>query len=259
LVECGISPVLARRLRRQLGDLHDRDNPERRRELRFVNLSRSAKGGILVVAALCLLAITGCGVTGETPVSGESASADGSAEYLESRAEQWASFYGVSDPPEIDVVRYVGTEELDATLRECMTAAGYPTESNGGVNVPAGNEDAFALAQYTCAVQYPVPERYTKAWTDEEIRVQYRWTVDFVIPCLESRNHPIADPPSESVFVDSWRSAPYFPFSQVSLSVAEENFNQAWAELEQACPQQAPGEVLWDGVSIDDWKAAHGH
>lgn len=217
------------------------------------------KGGILVVAALCLTAITGCAPTEVELATGDSSSGDGSAEYLQSRAEQWATFYGVSDPPDVDVVRYVDTEELDATLRECMTAAGYPTESNGGVNVPEGNEDAFALAQYTCAVQYPVPERYTRTWTDEQIQVQYGWTVDFVIPCLEERNHPIAEPPSESVFVDSWRSNPYFPFSQVSLSVAAENFNRAWAELEEACPQQAPGEVLWDGVSIDDWKATHGH
>lgn len=215
----------------------------------------SQKGGILLAAALCLAALTGCtaGDSGAKPAN------EGSDDYLQARSEQWAAFYGVENPPAIDMVRYVDTVELDATLQECLAAAGYPTESNGGVNVPSGNEDAYALAQYTCAVEYPVPERYTKEWGDAQVRTQYSWTVEFVIPCLEALNHPVAPPPSESVFVDSWASDPYFPFAQISLAVPEEDFNQVWAQLEATCPQQAPGEVLWDGVSIDDWKQINGH
>lgn len=222
-----------------------------------MSLAATRKGGILGGAALCLVLLAGCSAPGEQPGS-DTTTEPGSPDYLRGQAEQWAEYYGVEDPPAVDVVRYVDTPERDATLRDCLTEAGYPTESNGGVNVPSGNEEAFALAQYTCAVQYPVPERYTRTWSDKEIRLQYAWTVDFVIPCLEDRGHSISDPPSESVFVDSWLSDPYFPFAQVSLAVAEDNFNQAWAELEDACPQQAPGEVLWDGVSIDDWKLTNG-
>lgn len=222
-----------------------------------MSFASARKGGILVGAALCLVGLAGCSAPSEKPGS-DTTTDSGSSDYLQGQADQWAEYYGVEDPPDVEVVRYVDTPERDAALRDCLTGAGYPTESNGGVNVPSGNEDAFALAQYTCAVQYPVPERYTKTWSDKEIRLQYAWTVDFVIPCLEDRGHPISDPPSESVFVDSWLSAPYFPFAQVSLTVAEGNFNQAWTELEDACPQQAPGEVLWDGVSIDDWKLTNG-
>jgi hypothetical protein len=168
-----------------------------------------------------------------------------------------ADYLGVKDPPQVEVARYVYSEELDGVLRHCLEEAGYPTGSNGGVDVPTGNEDAFALARYTCYMKYPVPEKYTQTWTDEQLRNQYAWTTGFVIPCLEEHGHPIAPPPSESVFIDSWASDPYFPFAEVRLSVPQTKYDQAWDELEAACLQQAPDEVLWDSMSVAEWKERH--
>ena len=197
--------------------------------------------------------MAGCS-SGDLEVDSDIAESSG---YLSVRAQNWADYFGVADPPDVEVVRYVGTEELDKIVRQCVTDAGYPA-TDGGFDVPAGNEEAFALAQYTCYVQYPVPERYTQAWGDEQVRAQYRWTVDFVIPCLEERGHPIAPPPSEAVFLELHSNDPYFPFAEVKLSVPEDEFNAAWMRLETECPQEIPGSVLWDGLSVEEWKSATG-
>lgn len=208
---------------------------------------RRAWTGLLVPAVVMTLA--GCAAGEPEGVSGT----EDSPQSLKKQAEGWADFLGVEDPPEVKPVRYVETEERDEVVLQCLSEAGY-TIIDGGVDVPTGNEEAFALAQYTCYMQYPVPERYAQPWGEEQVRAQYAWTIDFVIPCLEERGHPIAPPPSESVFVDSYDSDPYYPFVEVNLAVPEAEFNAAWYQLEADCPQEVPGSVLWDGLSLEEWK-----
>lgn len=215
--------------------------------------SVNAGRGLVVTASIALLALTGC--AGDTKPE-ETAGAD--TAYLEQLSASWAEYYGVADPPAVTTIRFIGTEEVDSVHRECLLEAGFERDDVGLISVPEGQESVFALAEYTCRMQYPVPEQYTQEWTDEQIGTQFAWTMQFVIPCLEDAGHPITDPPSESVFVESWESDPFYPFAQVRIEAAAEQYNTEWAALEAQCPQIAPGEVLWEGVKIEEWAARRG-
>lgn len=222
--------------------------------------SAGRQGGVLAIAALSVLALVGCAPgTSVAPETAPSLSTtSGSEAYHATRAKGLADYLKVKHPPTVEIVRYVSTQELDAVLKQCLAEEGYPTGSHGGIDYPPDQEENFRLAQYTCYMRYPIPEKYAQAWTNEQIRAQYSWTVEFVIPCLEEKGHPISEPPSESVFLDTWASAPFFPFSQVRLSVSDDQVNASWDALEGACPQQAPDEVLWDGLSAAEWEQRKG-
>lgn len=94
-------------LLRKSEGVHDEEAFHHRSELRFVSLAETRKGA-LVGAALCLVLLAGCSASGERP--GSDATTDpGSPDYLRGQAEQWAEYYGVEDPPAVEVVRYVDT------------------------------------------------------------------------------------------------------------------------------------------------------
>lgn len=158
-------------------------------------------------------------------------------EYLTSMAE----FYGISDPPDVEVQRWVMPEEVGAAINSCVLEQGYKLLEDGVTwAVPEKQKPAFQLAQYSCTAMYPPLPEYTKEWSDKQISAQYDWTIESVIPCLEERGHSITGVPSRQAFIDDYRSNAFFPFSQVSgLSNAE------WAELESSCPQIAPSEKLF--------------
>ncbi|MBW1637821.1 hypothetical protein G3H63_01800 [Microbacterium resistens] len=198
------------------------------------------------VAASLLLA----GCASEAPEE-EGAAADEA--YLDRVGASWAEYYGISDPPQVGVVRFIGTEEVDTVHRECVLGAGFEKDEVGLIRVPEGQESTFALAEYTCRMQYPVAEDHTREWGDDQVRAQYAWTVGFVVPCLEAEGHPITGIPSESVFVETWESDPFYPFAQVRIEAEAARYNDAWAAIEAQCPQIVPGDVLWEGVTIEEW------
>lgn len=178
--------------------------------------------------------------------------------YLGQVAKSWAEHYGISDPPKVQPIRFIASEEVDTIHKECLINAGYKQNDMNSINVPEGQEKTFALAEYTCRMQYPISEKYTQKWGKNEILTQYAWTRDFVIPCLNNADYPVAGLSSESVFVETWESKPFYPFEQVVLDVPAEKYNAAWASLEEKCRQIVPDAVLWEGVSIAEWSAGHG-
>jgi hypothetical protein len=204
----------------------------------------------LVAVSISLLTLTAC-----TPVSQPDKTAELDRAYLGNLSKSWGEFYNVKDPPQIEPVRFIGTEEVDSVHRDCLIEAGYDRNAVGLITVPEGQESVFGLAEYTCRMQYPVPEKFTQEWSTKQIHKQYVWTTEFVVPCLESSGHPVEGVPSESVFVESWDNNPFFPFSQVRVEGAAQQYNEAWAVLEAECPQIAPGEVLWDDLGIEEWVA----
>lgn len=227
-------------------------------------LETSTRAGRALMGAVItgVFALTGCsGDQADEPSAGSEASVAAEKAHWEQAAKDLAEYYELSDPPEVEVVRYVSTEERDEVLTDCLGDSGWSVDAGGGVDVPAGQESRYKEAQYVCALKYPVPARYEQEWGDEQLRQQYAWTTEFVVPCLEEAGHPITNIPSESVFLDMWTSErPFFPFEQVQIpgGGSAEQFNEAWNDLEAQCPQMMPGSVMWDGVSIEEWKARRG-
>lgn len=94
----------------------------------------------------------------------------------------------------------------------------------------------------------------------EQKRAQYAWTRDYILPCLAANGYAMRKPlPSEAAFVDSWgTSAAYRPSAE--LADRSEEFkleNATWDRLERECAQNAPSAVLWDRVSVAEWKTIH--
>ena len=72
----------------------------------------------------------------------------------------WAGLFGLSDPPEVELVRWTTTlADFNAAINDCRTAAGFPSKVDytGGTSfdpgVPESQEDALNLAVYVCNAQ----------------------------------------------------------------------------------------------------------
>lgn len=209
-------------------------------------------------AVLVLLpALTSCTGPGSASEQGD-AGAPSEANYLATVAEDWADYYGITDPPNVGVTRYVLPEEQQQAQDDCLSSMGFQVDGPGMLYYPAEQEDAATVAQYTCRMQYPVMQHYAQQqWGPDQTYIQYDWTVEYVIPCLEGWGHRISDVPSRDVFVAGWDTEPFFPFAQVQLEASADDFNAEWARLEATCSQIAPSPVLWDGVSIEQWRASN--
>lgn len=207
---------------------------------------RSAAGAALLVASMA-----GC-----AGGDGERATVDGDTAVVSAVDASLADFFGVDDPPEVAIIRHVMPEDKQPLLDDCLREAGYVVESPGSLMYPREQQEAAGLAQYICHMQYPTMEKYSQEWGAEQVRIQYAWTVEFLIPCLEERGHLIVDVPSETVFLDSWNAGPFYPFAQVELDVPTNDYNRQWRNLEAECLQIAASPVLWDAMSIDDWQGS---
>lgn len=206
--------------------------------------------GILMISAGLLL--TACTASAQGGPAEQYTAAE-----REVQGKSLASALGVTDPPEVDIVREVDTWEADQVNRDCLVAAGFPASTEGGWDIPKDKSDNFNLAQYTCMMQYPIPKKYAKEWGEDQVHIQYIWTRDFVIPCLAHEGYSITGLPSETAFVDSYFTNPFSPFAQVKINLSGAEYNAAWNTLEQRCTQIAPGPVLWEGMTVEEWTRQH--
>ena len=216
---------------------------------------RNTCTALIAVAALLLAA---CGATSNQEVSSHTETeAEGpSEEYIAWAKEWYGDFYGLTDLPEVEFVRYVPSEELDFVIRQCVIDQGFPAPDGVNFDVPQENLENLYLAQYICARQYAIEGKYLGEWTEDQTRLQYKWTVEYLIPCLEVRGHSISEPPSETAFIDSWNNGgAFFPFQQVALDVPGLEFSVEWDKLARACPQQIPLSIAYGYQTIEQWKA----
>lgn len=141
--------------------------------------------------------------------------------------------------PSVEVVRYVTPDEWAPAIAECMTAAGFEVRAHpdGGIGAelpPAGQEEAQAVANYTCMLQYPFDPIYTQPLNGEQQRYVYDYFVYELLPCLEGRGYPIDDPPTWQVFEETFTSSQWTPYSEVTPP----NSEVEWDELIAACPPE---------------------
>lgn len=244
-----------------MGHLNVRDRFEWSGELRMSRPStRYGRAALrpshivsMVVAAALIPTMAGCS---DTNRGAQSDTAHANGDIVAGVDDSLAEHYGVDDPPEVSIVRHVMPEEKQSLFDECLREAGYIVDAPGSLTYPPEQQSAAGLAQYICQMQYPIIEKYNQQWSVEQIRIQYKWTLEFVIPCLEEQGHPISNVPSETVFLESWNVEPFFPFAQVELDVPSDDFNAEWRSLEDECLQITASPVLWDAMSIDDWRAS---
>lgn len=154
-----------------------------------------------------------------------------------------ASMYGLTELPPVDIRRVIEPHEWQSVLNQCMTEQGFRKLPDGTwPGIPIDQKDTFNTALYVCHGSYPVPTIYNQPWSEEQKRAMYRYTVDTLIPCLKSEEDiVIVDIPSEETFVDSFDSAPWWPYEQVDYSGMTQSEVDS---LNSRCPQTPPLSLL---------------
>lgn len=155
-------------------------------------------------------------------------------------AETWE----LSDPPDVTVIRTVSPEEFDDLLQSCMASAGFPRRPDYSYSSD-GQDEAFAIAWYTCHAQYPIDDLYTQPLTDAQMRFWYAYLIEDVVPCYRENGWQVDDAsiPSEGLFIatfgtmDTWA-----PYLSDPTGLAPDEIERIQTD---ACPLWPPSEELY--------------
>lgn len=220
---------------------------------------RSLRASLISIGTAAVFLLAACSAGGSQDLGGpQSAQVEGPSEEYVAWAKEWyGDFYGLTDLPEVEFIRYVPSEELDFVIRQCVIDQGFPAPDGVNFDVPPENQENMYLAQYVCARQYAIDGKYLVEWTDEQLKMQYRWLNEYLIPCLEDRGYPISEVPTEASYMDTHETAAQFlPFQEIQIDTESQDYNVAWAELERECPQQVPLAIAFGDQTIEEWKAS---
>lgn len=159
-------------------------------------------------------------------------------------------------------VRYLTPDTLIQARVRCLTALGFPQvvfpDGEGfrpaSASVPAEARDADAV----CLDRYPLHPLYEGPLDRAQLGVLYDWYVEESAPCLRERGVPVEVAPPEDVFVEAYPDTwlPYRSLDLDDLSVTTVDGDtleggSAWDELQRACPQSPPTDVLFPTAGAD--------
>ena len=158
------------------------------RKLRADTTTMRSAALLAVVAALLL---AGCTVTPVAePLSGLSPEEE--QLYAQSFALQWSGIEVAGDPV-VGVVAYVPSAGWGTAVAGCMNAAGYPDYgvTATGMTYPAREDDAEALALYTCIGEYPVQADFSSYANEAQLGYLYDYFRDSLVPCLATEGYTV--------------------------------------------------------------------
>lgn len=149
--------------------------------------------------------------------------------------------YGLTRPPNGELIAYVPVEEWASRQADCLSDSGFSARPNlqGGVtfgDVPEGQRSALKEAAASCEIQYPVDPRIQMQLPTTRAANQYSFLVDTQYSCVLGLGYSVSDPPSEQVWMESYYSgaATWDPFSEAAsqMGPGDHQLN----ELYQSCP-----------------------
>lgn len=194
--------------------------------------------------------LAGCAAPGKPQPEEKETSAVSQAEYVREAQRMMQEALDIENPPPVSVKQFADIDVIGELKRKCMTDAGFDPAQQEKSQSPEYLQ-AYDRQFYICEASYLPPQKYVKKWDKEAVRTQYRWTVEYVLPCLAALGYPVAaeSVPSEQSFVDNFLDSGYWPVADVA------RFGDAAVEqAQESCLQQAPGAVMFDGLSIAEWK-----
>ncbi len=164
-----------------------------------------------------------------------------------------AEMFGITDPPQVAVIRETSPFDYIQVRAECLRAAGYDAEEDqGGISVKANVDNPtdeywrqFELASYVCEAQYPLAEIYYEPPTEEQRQAYADYFLDELPTCLEGYGAQFETPPSREVYLARFDSdGPWWsPYVTALIPPGKTD------EVMAACPQGIPPGRLWEEPS----------
>lgn len=169
---------------------------------------------------------------------------------LRARAlRQNAKAFGISDPPQVDLVRESSPFDYDQAQVDCLRAAGYDAsiDPTGGIQGKANVDNPtdeywqqFNLASYVCQAQYPLAEIYYEPLSEGQEKVYADYFLDELPKCLEEFDVQFEAPPTREVFLAQFATeGAWTPYTTAQIPPGKT------ASVMTACPQFIPPGRLW--------------
>ena len=178
------------------------------------------------------------------------------AEKLAMRTEFLAGIaerYGIDDPPEVELERWIHPTEHGPTHEVCFAEAGFEVEGGPegeGVQVvsrPAeAQRDLLNLAYYTCTARFFLDPDYTQLMTPDQLRVTYEYYREMLSPCLREQGYEPSEPPSLETFMATYGTADQWsPYDGLGITPED---RKTWERLyEGVCHGGPPAAARYGG------------
>lgn len=192
---------------------------------------------VAVTSAALTLLLASCGATSSTPDSSQDSDTWDPEAFLIEDARIQAEGLRISDPPEVERVRFILPSE-DEIWVTCLNEAGYAFTSgpDGGMvppkEQPPETREDMHRAIYVCTQSFPMDPKFFAPETEERLRWMYRYKTTTLLSCLAEQGRPYEGAiASEQAYLDS--EGAWSPYDEVPL-------DGDFELLSAACPQTPP-------------------
>lgn len=208
----------------------------------------------ILLAAGAAMSLSSCTSAGSPPAPQTTLNDDAIMTARLVELEALAEQLQIDDPPEVELVRFVDSNEWLATQVDCLHQAGYPvttTEDGAGIDfsgIPAAQSQRGSpmyVAIYTCQAQYSSDPKDSQPLNDIQLSALYDYYTKSQVPCLEKQGITVASAPSRQTFIETYfgKTTPgWTPYSSIDLKTVTD---EEWALLNRACPQSPELDVLY--------------
>lgn len=170
-------------------------------------------------------------------------STDGVTGLIPEADQRWANVlarYPDAERPEVTAVRTVQPDEWAGVQQECLKSKGFDVaiKPDGRIesSIAVEQGEPYSLAEYECALMYPLDRKYTDPLSRDMLRYLYAYQTGELTQCLEGLGYTVGAAPSEEIYIqnyyteDNW--SPYGTIGQLDDEVLTQ------------CPEIP--DLLWD-------------
>ena len=140
--------------------------------------------------------------------------------------------------PEVETIRFVALTEWPEANASCLREEGYDAEAGiDGVatSAPPGQEEPFAIANYVCALKYPIDPRSNIPLNDDQIRYIYDYVTQIMTPCVQAEGYDVPPAPSRESFIATYLAGS--PWNCYGLIAQATKSQDEWEYINRKCPQ----------------------
>ena len=210
-----------------------------------------------LAAAVAVCTLTATAVAACSPTAPEPSETTDTAKDWTTTSDQWMTLYramlnsraqgsGISDPPDVDIVRVVPIEEWPEAQVNCLAEEGFAASvyTGGAVHyadVPPEQGPLLNLAAYVCEAKYPYDVRRNERLPEKQATAQYEFLTSTVAPCVEALGYEVSDPPSLPTWLSDYYATGFAWDPIADAWEAAGNNHDVLMEIQTECPREAPG------------------